>query len=433
MSSSSERVFTFRFALVVTAGLCYFMALGILLPVVPVFVKHDLGGNDIAVGVVVGAFAVGAVLIRPFTGRLGDRVGRRILIVVGGVIVGSAGLLYLLASSVVPLVLVRVLGGIGEAAFFVGAASMITDLAPESRRGEAISYWSIAVYGGLAFGPLLGNLLLGDDHFDRVWLTSATLAFVAGAIGLFTRDVMTFDPAARDAPRPSAHQPRRDRSGHGALPRAHGACGVHRVRPALRQGDRDEQLERRVPALRRADPRGALARCPRARSHRSREGRDHRDSHVGRWALDHGVSRRAGGLVRGHGRLLDRDVVPVSGDADARADRARRQRARLRSRHGQQLLRRCRRGSVRCSSVWLPRSPAIAARSWPARCSESPRSCCFARPTSRAPTRRSTLPPRRSPAGRSSPTSPDSASFRAQTGHAVSALDALCRASRTVD
>ena len=107
MSTSSERVFTPRFALVVTAGLCYFMALGILLPVVPVFVKHDLGGNDIAVGVVVGAFAVGAVLIRPFTGRLGDRVGRRILIVVGGVIVGSAGLLYLLASSVVPLVLVR--------------------------------------------------------------------------------------------------------------------------------------------------------------------------------------------------------------------------------------------------------------------------------------------------------------------------------------
>ena len=202
MSTSSERVFTPRFALVVTSGLCYFMALGILLPVVPVFVKHDLGGNDIAVGVVVGAFAVGAVLIRPFTGRLGDRVGRRVLIVVGGAIVGSAGLLYLLASSVVPLVLVRVLGGIGEAAFFVGAASMITDLAPESRRGEAISYWSIAVYGGLAFGPLLGNLLLGDDHFDRVWLTSATLAFVAGAIGLFTRDVMTFEPAARDVPRP---------------------------------------------------------------------------------------------------------------------------------------------------------------------------------------------------------------------------------------
>ena len=178
------------------------MALGILLPVVPVFVKHDLGGNDIAVGVVVGAFAVGAVLIRPFTGRLGDRVGRRVLIVVGGVIVGSAGLLYLLASSVVPLVLVRVLGGIGEAAFFVGAASMITDLAPESRPRRSDQLLVDRRVRRTRVRAALGNLLLGDDHFDRVWLTSATLAFVAGAIGLFTRDVMTFEPAARDAPRP---------------------------------------------------------------------------------------------------------------------------------------------------------------------------------------------------------------------------------------
>ena len=169
------------------------MALGVLLPVVPLFVKHELGGNDIAVGVAVGAFSVGAVLLRPFAGRIGDRVGRRILIVFGGVVVGTAGLLYVFASALVPLVVVRVLAGVGEAAFFVGAASMITDLAPEERRGEAISYWSIAVYGGLAFGPLLGNILLDDDHFDRVWLTSATLAFVAGAIGLFTHEVIALN------------------------------------------------------------------------------------------------------------------------------------------------------------------------------------------------------------------------------------------------
>ena len=103
-------MFTLRFALVVTSGLCYFMALGMLLPVVPLFVKHELGGNDIAVGVAVGAFSVGAVLLRPFAGRIGDRVGRRVLIVFGGVVVGAAGLLYVFASGLVPLVVVRVLG-----------------------------------------------------------------------------------------------------------------------------------------------------------------------------------------------------------------------------------------------------------------------------------------------------------------------------------
>jgi len=203
MTEPPPRLLTFRFALVVTSGLFYFLALGMLLPVVPLFVKDELGGSNVTVGVVVGAFAVGAVLLRPWAGRIGDRVGRRVLIVGGAVIVGAAGLLYLLADGAVSLVAVRLLGGIGEAAFFVGAASMITDLAPESRRGEAISYWSIAVYGGLAFGPLLGNVMLANDHFDRVWLVSATLAFVAAVIGLCTRETVT--PAGR--PEPGADRP----------------------------------------------------------------------------------------------------------------------------------------------------------------------------------------------------------------------------------
>ncbi len=44
--------------LVVTAGLSYFTALGMLLPVVPVYVEHRLGGGGLAVGVAVGALFV---------------------------------------------------------------------------------------------------------------------------------------------------------------------------------------------------------------------------------------------------------------------------------------------------------------------------------------------------------------------------------------
>ena len=122
-----------------------------------------------------GALAVGAILLRPLAGRIGDRFGRRVLMVGGAVIVGitaaSAGLVESLAGSIVT----RILMGLGEACFFVGGTTMATDLAPESRRGEAVSYWSVAVWSGLAFGPVLGELLLDRSHYDRVW-------FVAGAL-----------------------------------------------------------------------------------------------------------------------------------------------------------------------------------------------------------------------------------------------------------
>lgn len=199
--ASSDRLITARFVVVVVVGLAYFLSLGMLLPVVPLFVEQELGGGSVAVGVAVGAFSVGAVLLRPWAGRIGDRMGRRILIIGGALTVAVAVALYPLAGSVAVLVPARVLGGIGEAAFFVGAGTMITDLAPEDRRGEAISYWSVAVYGGLAFGPALGEWLLDGDHYARVWMLSAALALGAGLLAFGTRETAQPLPEGEQLPR----------------------------------------------------------------------------------------------------------------------------------------------------------------------------------------------------------------------------------------
>jgi MFS family permease len=187
--TSPTRLITPRFALVVVAGLAYFMALGVVLPVVPQYVKHDLGGGSVSVGVAVGALFVGAVLLRPYAGRLGDRFGRRVLIVSGALVVALSVLAYGAVDSLWFLVAARLLTGLGEAAFFVGAATMVADLAPPERRGEAFSYWSVAVYGGLAFGPALGESLLDSGGAETVWLASCGLGLAAAALGAFTREV----------------------------------------------------------------------------------------------------------------------------------------------------------------------------------------------------------------------------------------------------
>ena len=101
-----------------------------LTPVLPDYVEKSLGHGSIAVGIAVGAFAVGAVLLRPFAGRIGDSVGRRVLIVGGALIVAATTACYGLVHALWFLVLLRVASGFGEAGFFVGAATMITDLAP---------------------------------------------------------------------------------------------------------------------------------------------------------------------------------------------------------------------------------------------------------------------------------------------------------------
>jgi MFS family permease len=188
------RIFSLHFTLVVTSGLCYFTALAMLNPVLPDYIEKSLGHGSIAVGIGVGAFAVGAILLRPLAGRVGDTMGRRVLIIGGALIVSLSTAAYGLVHALWFLVLARIAAGFGEAGFFVGAATMITDLAPVERRGEAVSYWSVAVYGGLSLGPVLGSVLHAHDNYGSVWAVSAGLSMLAALIGLLTVEV------ARDAP-----------------------------------------------------------------------------------------------------------------------------------------------------------------------------------------------------------------------------------------
>ncbi len=191
------RLLTGRFVLVVASGLCYFTALAMLNPVLPDYIEKSMGLGSIAVGIGVGAFALGAVLLRPLAGWVGDLMGRRVLIVGGALIVSCSTITYGLIHHLWFLVLARIATGFGEAGFFVGAATMITDLAPIERRGEAVSYWSVAVYGGLSIGPVVGSILHGHTHYGSVWVVSAALSMSAALIGLLTVEVPRDVPATR--------------------------------------------------------------------------------------------------------------------------------------------------------------------------------------------------------------------------------------------
>jgi len=187
-SATQSRLLTSRFVIVVTAGLFYFLAVAMLTPVLPHYVEDSLRYGSVAVGATVLAFAFGAITLRLYAGRIGERYGRRVLIIGGALIVAASTLAYGLVHSLWWLLAWRIITGFGEAGFFVGAATMITDLSPVERRGEAISYWSVAVYGGLAFGPVIGDLLRGTSRYTLTFVVSALFALAAAFVGFFTVD-----------------------------------------------------------------------------------------------------------------------------------------------------------------------------------------------------------------------------------------------------
>jgi MFS family permease len=160
------------------------LAIGMLMPVLPLYAKGPLDQGSVGVGLAVAAASPTALLLQPLAGRLGDRRGRRVLVVVGALVYAATVSAYALVDTLPALAALRLASGAGEALVFVGGATVINDLAPEGRRGEAVSLYSLAVWGGLALGPLAGELVLGEGRYDAVWLAAAGLAVVAAAVGL---------------------------------------------------------------------------------------------------------------------------------------------------------------------------------------------------------------------------------------------------------
>jgi MFS family permease len=125
-------------------------------------------------------------VLRPFAGRLGDERGRRLLVVGGSAIFAVAAFGYVPASTIVLLVVARAVAGVGEAAMWVGSATTSQDLAPPHRRAEAASYFSVALYAGMAIGPTLGEALVRGPGFDTLWVVTGSLALGACLLGFQT-------------------------------------------------------------------------------------------------------------------------------------------------------------------------------------------------------------------------------------------------------
>ncbi len=180
-ATRSERPALASFLGVFCATLLCFLAIGAVLPVLPRYVKGPIGAGDVAVGIVVGAFALTAFVGRPIGGRLADTRGRKWVHLVGLAVCAVAGAMLFLPLGVAGLIVARLAVGFGDGWVFTAGVTWVVDLAPEQRRGQAIGIFGLAIWGGLAFGALIGEGAYALGGYDAVW-AFATIAPVAGLL-----------------------------------------------------------------------------------------------------------------------------------------------------------------------------------------------------------------------------------------------------------
>jgi MFS family permease len=183
--AAAPRLLTPAFLVLGLTSLVFFLAGGVVLPVVAPFTIGPLGSDAVGAGIAYGAFAVGALVLRPVVGWASDRFGRRPLIVAGALMSCGALVAHLFVDSLALFIVARALLGIAEAFFFVAVFAAGADLAPETRRGEALNILSLSLYVGLGIGPAVGEIVQRTSGFDAVWIVALGLTIVAAVSSWF--------------------------------------------------------------------------------------------------------------------------------------------------------------------------------------------------------------------------------------------------------
>ncbi len=164
-----------------TAGLLYWCSIASLLPTLPLYLD-SVGATKQQIGIVMGSFAIGLLLFRPFLGRLADQRGRKTVLLIGMLVAAITPVGYLVVSSIPLLFILRAIHGISIAAFSTGFTALIADLAPVEKRSEIISYMSLVNPLGMAIGPVFGGYLQAGVGYQILFLVAAELALI-GLLG----------------------------------------------------------------------------------------------------------------------------------------------------------------------------------------------------------------------------------------------------------
>lgn len=172
------------FAAVFAATLLVYLSIGAVVPALPRYVTGPLGKGDVAVGIVMGAFAFTSVFLRPVGGRLSDRRGRRLVFVAGCGVMTVAGLIYLLPFGFTGVMIARLVLGVGEGWLYTAGASWVVDHTPIERRGSVLGLFGMSIWLGLSLGPAIGELLRGLGGFDAVWVFAAVAPAIAASVAL---------------------------------------------------------------------------------------------------------------------------------------------------------------------------------------------------------------------------------------------------------
>lgn len=159
------------------SSLLFFASFNMIIPKLPAYLT-SLGGAEYK-GLIISLFTLTAMISRPFSGKVADKVGRIPTMLIGISVCVVISLLYPFLTTVTGFLLLRLVHGFSTGFSPTGATAYLSDIVPHTRRGEAMGILGTAGTVGMAAGLAIGPSIANDFGLDVMFYCSSGMAIIS--------------------------------------------------------------------------------------------------------------------------------------------------------------------------------------------------------------------------------------------------------------
>jgi MFS family permease len=169
------------------------LGFGSIVPVIALYAR-SFGVLQSAIGLAVGIYGLARFLVALPAGQLADRIGRRSVLALGGLVTAAGNLLCGYAPDFPTFVVARFVSGAGAALVVTTGTIVLADITSPLERGRVMSVYQGTFLFAVGVGPLPGGLLAERYGLGAPFLFYAAAGTLAAALAFF------YVPETRDLP-----------------------------------------------------------------------------------------------------------------------------------------------------------------------------------------------------------------------------------------
>lgn len=179
-----EPIWTKSFISLFFTNMSVFIVFYGLVSTLPLYAKDALSRTDEEAGLLMTIFLLSAIIVRPFTGKLLDMVGKRKMLLISLFFYLLCTVLYYFVTPFEGLLVLRFVQGIWFSIVTTAAGSIAADMVPASRRGAGLGYYVMSTNLAVVIGPFIALFVIQAYSYNALFVMMSILITLGAAVAL---------------------------------------------------------------------------------------------------------------------------------------------------------------------------------------------------------------------------------------------------------